>query len=374
MFDNQNTHTLKTNRINNLVFHTFMYIFLSLFITVFPTEAKDNFLQLFEKEFKKVINTARPAVVKVLATHNSRNRLQSNVGNITLLQQDISSGILLDKNGYIATTTFSFSPNKIEVVFHNDQKATAKVIGIDQLTDIVVLKVDDELPKRVKQGDSTQLDIGSFVFTIGSTHGDHPIVSFGIVSGCEYLPELPCDELIKINAPISPGNSGGAVINTSGEVVGMIMAILTEQTDIGLLQPTIQLVTEQTDIGLLQPTIQLVKTQEITFALPIETVKSVADEIIKKGKVSRGWLGVEIETSDFGVFITQVVQDSPAQKSGLLPRDIILEFNNDPIRHYFELLRRVGTSTPSTDITLKIRRDGHIQSHTVKLGERQDSK
>ena len=358
MFDNLNTRTLKTNRINNLVFNTFIYIFIFLFITVLPTEAKDNFLQLFEKEFKKVINTARPAVVKVLATRDSRNRLQSNVGNITLLQQDISSGILLDKNGYIATTTFSFSPNKIEVVFHNDQKATAKVIGIDQLTDIVVLKVDDELPKRVKQGDSTQLDIGSFVFTIGSTQGDHPIVSFGIVSGCEYLPELPCDELIKINAPISPGNSGGAVINTSGEVVGMIMAILTEQTDMGLLQPTIQ----------------LVKTQEITFALPIETVKSVADEIIKNGKVSRGWLGVDIETSDFGVFITRVLQDSPAQKSGLLPRDIILEFNNDPIRHYFELLRRVGTSTPSTNITLKISRDGRIQSHTVKLGERQESK
>ncbi len=356
MFDNQNIHPYKTNRRNNHVFHTFMYIFLFLFISVLPTEAKDNILQLFEKEFKKVINTARPAVVKVLATRNSRNRLQSNVGNITLLQQDISSGLLLNKNGYIATTTFSFSPNKIEVVFHNDQKTTAKVIGIDELTDILVLKVDDELSNIVKQGDSTQLDIGSFVFTIGSSHGDHPIVSFGIVSGCEFLPELPCDELIKINAPISPGNSGGAVINTSGEVVGMILAILTEQTDMGLLQPPIQ----------------LMKTHEITLALPIETVKSVADEIIKNGKVSRGWLGVDIETSDFGVFITRVVQDSPAHKSGLLPEDIILEFNNDPIRHYFELLRRVGTTSPSTNITLKIRRDGQVQSHTVKLGERQD--
>lgn len=335
-----------------------MYILLFLAITVLPTEANNNVLQLFEKEFKKVIKTASPAVVKVLATQNVRNRLQENIGNITTLQQDISSGILLDKNGHIATTSFSFNPNYIEVVFHNNKKSVAKVIGIDKLTDIVVLKVDDELPKRVKQGDSTQLGTGSFVFTIGSTQGNHPIVSFGIVCGCEFLPELPCDELIKINVPISPGNSGGAVINTSGEVVGMIMAILTEQTDFGLLQPPIQ----------------LMKTQEITFALPIETVKSVADEIIKNGKVSRGWLGVDIETNNYGVFITRVVQDSPAHKSGLLPRDIILEFNNDPIRHYFELLRRVGTTTPRTDITLKIQRDGRVLSHTVKLGERQDSK
>lgn len=358
MFDNKDLHPLKTNVINSNLLHTYLCMFLVLFLIVLPTEAEDNFLQLFEKEFKKVINTARPAVVKVLATRTSKNVLSRNVGNITMLQQDISSGILLNKNGYIATTTFSFSPNKIEVVFHNDQKVTAKLIGMDKLTDLVVLKVDDELPERVKQGDSKKLDIGSFVFTIGSTHGDHPIVSFGIVSGCEYLPEHPCDELIKINVPISPGNSGGAVINTSGEVVGMILAILTEQTDMALLQPPIQ----------------LMKTQEITFALPIETVKSVADEIIKNGKVSRGWLGVDIETNDLGVFITRVIQDSPAQKSGLLPRDIILEFNNDPIRHYFELLRRVGTTTPRTDIILKIRRDGRIQNHTVKLGERQDSK
>lgn len=358
MFYNKSIKSLKTNHIKSNVLHTFLNIFLFLLLTVLPTEAKDNFLQLFEKEFKKVINSARPAVVKVLATQNSSDRLIGNVGNIKFLQQDISSGILLDKNGYIATTTFRFPPNKIEVVFHNNQKSTAKVIGIDKLTDLVVIKVDDELPKRVKQGDSAKLDIGSFVFTIGSSHGDHPIVSFGIVSGCEFLPELPCDELIKINAPISPGNSGGAVINTSGEVVGMILAILTEQTDIGILQKPIQ----------------LMKTQEITFALPIETVKSVADEIIKNGKVSRGWLGVDIETNDFGVFITHVVQDSPAHKSGLLPRDIILEFNKDPIRHYFELLRRVGTSTPSTDIILKISRDGRIQTHKVKLGERQDSK
>ena len=358
MFYNQNIHPYKTNLMNKQVIQTFMYIFLFLFIGVLPTEAKDNFLQLFEKEFKKVINSSRPAVVKVLATRNSSVSIPGNVGNIKLIQQDISSGILLDKNGYIATTTFTHPPNKIEIVYHNNQKTTAEVIGIDELTDIVILKVNDKLENKVKQGDSTQLDIGSFVFTIGSTHGDHPIVSFGIVSGCEYLPEHPCDELIKINAPISPGNSGGAVINSSGKVVGMIMAILTEQTDMGLLQPPIQ----------------LMRTQEITFALPIETVKLVADEIIKNGKVSRGWLGVDIETSDFGVFITRVIQDSPAHKSGLLPKDIILEFNNDPVRHYFELLRRVGTTTPSTDITLKIRRDGQVQNHTVKLGERQDSR
>lgn len=354
MFRKNTTPTRKTDTNRNYVVSLFIGLLILLFCASLQTYAKDNVLQLFEKEFKKVITKARPAVVKVLATRNSNDRLPPNIAGLKFTQQDISSGIILNKDGYIVTTMFNINPDKIEVTFNDGKRIPAKLIGVDQLTDIVVLKVDKKFPSLIEQGDSSKLDTGSLAITIGSSYGEHPIVSFGTVSGREFLPEHPCAELIKINAPVSPGNSGGAVINTSGEVVGMILAILTEHDVLNILQ---------------QP-IQMTKTREITFAVPIDTVKSISTEIIQNGKVSRGWLGVQIETSDYGVFVTQVVRNSPAEKSGLLPRDIILEFNNSPVRNYFELLRQVGTSSPNTDITLKIHRDGREQKYTVTLGER----
>ena len=105
--------------------------------------------------------------------------------------------------------------------------------------------------------------------------------------------------------------------------------------------------------------------------MPIETVHDVAKEIIEHGKVARGWLGVEVDVGESGVFVTGVVDGSPAQESGLLPRDIILEFNEMPVRSYHELLRCVASERPATRVQLKIDRNGAAQHCTVILGEKQ---
>ena len=105
--------------------------------------------------------------------------------------------------------------------------------------------------------------------------------------------------------------------------------------------------------------------------MPMETVRAVAEEIIEHGKVARGWLGVEVDVSEVGVFVTGVVEGSPAHKSGLLPRDLILEFNKVPVRSYDELLRCVVTERPTTKIQLKIGRNGSEQHCTVILGEKE---
>ena len=226
----------------------------------------------------------------------------------------------------------------------------------------------------VKWGDSSKINTGSWVVTIGSSYGHSPIVSFGIVGGRDTLPNQLCGELIKINAAVTPGNSGGAVINTSGEIVGMILAVLTEPPNTtnaavdALLQKMVN-----PDIAqfLVQEFAQESRTQEITFAMPMETVRAIANEIIEHGKVARGWLGVEIEIADLGVFITGVIEGSPAHKSGLLPRDIILEFNEVPVRSYDELLRCVASERPATKVQLKIGRNGIEQHRTVILGEKE---
>ena len=382
---------------------------LSLFFyAVTHSVANENVLQLLEKEFQKVVTAARPAVVKVVATQMIPALPPPDTDTLIFTRQNIGSGIAIDTHGHIVTTTFEMeTPSKIEIVFNNKKVFPAKLVGIDTLTDIAVLRVVDgqrttrhpqksetaapvqaRTPRQrkariarefkttasVKWGNSSKINTGSWVVTIGSSYGHSPIVSFGIVGGWDTLPNQLCSELIKINAAVTPGNNGGAVVNTSGEIVGMILAVLTEPPNTtnaaidALLQQKIN-----PDIAklLTQEFPQENQTQEITFAMPIETVRAVAEEIIAHGKVARGWLGVEIEIADLGVFITGVIDGSPAHKSGLLPRDIILEFNEVPVRSYDDLLRCVASERPATKVQLKIGRNGTEHHRIVILGEKE---
>ena len=339
--------------IYNVTGFCFLIIF---FCAATPSYAKGNVLQQLETEFKKVVAAASPTVVKVVATKNTFSQFSTHMRNMRIPRQSISSGIILDKDGHVVTTTFDMIPNKIEIIFNSKKRIPAKIIGMDDLSDLVVLKAESKFPAQVKPGDSDKIDSGSWVVTVANSRGHQPIISFGIVSGRELLPDCPCFELIKINAPISPGNSGGAVVNTSGEVVGMILGALTESY--------VQ------DPFTLQSPLQTLNRPEIIFAVPIETIRSVATEIIKHGKVPRGWLGVDIETKDFGISVIRVIENGPAHLSGLLPKDIILEYNNTPVKNYIELLRYVSSTLPNTEIKLKIHRAGNEQNYTIKLGER----
>ena len=365
-----------------------------LFYVVIPTFANENVLQMLEKDFQKVVTKARPAVVKVVATEGMSVPLPSNAEKLVFTRQNIGSGIVIDTAGHVVTTTFEMeTPNKIEILFSDKKVASAKLIGTDTLTDIAVLRIEDMPRESVpttnvgrstapnkwmkftpprKWGDSSKIDTGSWVVTIGSTYGQSPIVSFGIVGGWDTLPNQLCGKLIKINAAVTPGNSGGAVVNTSGEVVGMILAVLTEPTR--TTSPTDVLFKKQDNIDikqfLVQPPPLGIHNQEITFAMPIETVHDVAKEIIEHGKVARGWLGVEVDVGEFGIFVTGIIENSPAHKGGLLPHDLILEFNEVPVYSYAELLRCVVSKRPDTKVRLKVGRNGAEQHCTVILGEK----
>jgi serine protease DegS len=355
-----------------------------LFYAIPFSFANENILQMFEKDFQKIVAGARPAVVKVVATQVNSVSFQPNPKRLELTRQDIGSGILIDTTGHVVTTTFELGiPNEIEIVFSDGNVSAAKLIGTDTLTDIAVLRIADPYPATtpskiskailpIKWGDSSKIDTGSWTVTIGSSYGHSPIISFGIVGGWDTLPDQMCGELIKINAAITPGNSGGAVVNTSGEIVGMILAVLTEPT--GINSPANVLFGEQDDIDITQFLVQLsplgTRNQEIAFAMPIETVHAVAKEIIEHGRVARGWLGVEVDIGEAGVYVTRVIDGSPAHKSGLLPKDVILELDETAVRSYAELLRCVVTKRPDTSVQLKIDRNGTAQHCTVILGEK----
>ena len=379
-------------------------MFSLLFYAITPSIANENTLQLLEKEFQKVVTDAHSAVVKVVATQ----MIPPNAEKLVFTRQEIGSGIVINATGHVVTTTFEMeTPSKVEVIFNDGTVSPAKLIGTDIFTDIAVLRTAEAhlitihptkpqtvasaapraLSRRkalrsstskttvpVKWGDSSKINTGSWVVTIGSSYGQSPIISFGIVGGWDTLPNQMCGKLIKINAAVTPGNSGGAVINTSGEIVGMIFAVLTEPPDTtNALADTLfpQGISPDIEKFLVPERSQENRTQEITFAMPMETVRAVAEEIIEHGKVARGWLGVEVDVSEVGVFVTGVVDGSPAHKSGLLPRDLILEFNKVPVRSYDELLRCVVTERPATKVQLKIGRNGSEQHCTVILGEKE---
>lgn len=355
--------------------------------------ANESVLQRLEKDFQRIVTDARPTVVKVVATQGVPVPLSWNTKELALMRQNISSGIVIDTAGHIVTTTFEMgSPSKIEVVFNNKRVSSAKLIGTDVFTDIAVLRATGPLRKSTpstdavrsptvpeewieftlprKWGDSSKIDTGSWVVTIGSSYGQSPIVSFGIVGGWDTLPNQLCRELIKINAAVTPGNSGGAVVNTSGEVVGMILAVLTEPT--AAHSPFDTLFEKQDDVDITQLLARsplAVRNQKIAFAMPIEMVRAVAKEIIEHGKVARGWLGVEVDIGDSGVLVTGVIENSPAHKGGLLPQDLILEFNEVPVHSYDELLKCVVSQRPNTEVHLKIGRNGTEHYSTVILGE-----
>ena len=355
--------------------------------------ANESVLQRLEKDFQRIVTDARPTVVKVVATQGVPVPLSWNTKELALMRQNISSGIVIDTAGHIVTTTFEMGPpSKIEVIFNNKRVSSAKLIGTDVFTDIAVLRAAGPLHKSTpptdavtspavpeewieftlprKWGDSSKIDTGSWVVTIGSSYGQSPIVSFGIVGGWDTLPNQLCRELIKINAAVTPGNSGGAVLNTSGEVVGMILAVLTEPT--ATHSPFDTLFEKQDDVDITQFLARsplAARNQEITFAMPIETVRAVAKEIIEHGKVARGWLGIEVDIGDSGVLVTGVIENSPAHKGGLLPQDLILEFNEVPVHSYDELLKCVVSKRPNTEVHLKIGRNGTEHYSTVILGE-----
>jgi S1-C subfamily serine protease len=356
-----------------------------LFYTVMPGFANENVLQMFEKDFQRIVADARPAVVKVVTTQVNSVSIQPNPKVLALTRQDIGSGILIDDAGHVVTTTFEMkTPNKIEIIFNDGNVSSAKLLGTDALTDIAVLRVADPhlgatpsrtskvVARSIKWGDSSKIDTGSWAVTIGSSYGHSPIVSFGIVGGWDTLPNQLCGELIKINAAVTPGNSGGAVVNTSGEIVGMILAVLTEPTHPNSSANVLLEKQDNADITqfLIQPSPLGARNQEITFAIPIEMVRTVAKEIIEHGKVARGWLGVEVDVGDFGVYVTRVIENSPAHKSGLLPQDVILEFDEVSVHSYAELLRCVVMKRPDTKVRLKVDRNGAQEHCTVILGEK----
>jgi serine protease Do len=269
-------------------------------------------------------------------------------------QRSLGSGVIVDATGIALTNAHVVEKaTDIEAVTLDGSKHKAKVVGLDKKTDLAVLKLDDGKGtfRYARLGDSERIQVGDWVIAVGSPFGLQATVTAGIISAkARQIGQGPFDDFLQTDAAINPGNSGGPLVNMQGEVVGINTAIVAGGSGIG-------------------------------FAIPINMAKKIYTELVAKGKVTRGWLGVSIQpltpelAKSFGakdtkgVLISDVIPDSPASKSGLRSGDILLEFNGKKMETPADLQRAVGLTTPNQDAKLKVFRDQSERTVEIKVGE-----
>jgi len=316
--------------------------------------------------FADIVRHEKPAVVNISTTQKSspgeiplpgdHPPLGDFFGNTLPKEfrgQSLGSGFIIKKDGIILTNNHVVEKaDKIIVRLSDEREFEAKVIGRDERTDLALIKIKDSqsLPV-VRLGDSDQLDVGEWVIAIGNPFGLEQTVTVGIVSAKgRAIGTGPFDDYIQTDASINPGNSGGPLFNTNGEVVGINTAINPSGQGIG-------------------------------FAIPINQVKKIVDQLEKYGKVSRGWLGVMIQelNDDLarsfrlkekkGALISDVFENSPAAKAGLERGDVIIEFDGKKINQ-MRMLPPIVAETPiGKEVQLKTIRNGGERTLTVKIEE-----
>ncbi len=265
------------------------------------------------------------------------------------------SGFIISDDGYILTNAHVVDETDEVTVKLNDRREfQAKVIGSDKRTDVALIKIEASNLRKVSIGTPDRLRVGEWVLAIGAPFGFENSVTAGIVSAKgRALPEENYVPFIQTDVAVNPGNSGGPLFNMRGEVVGMNSQIISRSGGY---------------MGL-------------SFAIPIDVVMEVAKQLREDGRVNRGRLGVLIQevTADLaetfglkkprGALISEVEKDGPADRAGLQPSDIILEFDGREVPNSIELPRMVGATAPGTRTHLKVWRDGDIKEVRVVVGE-----
>jgi serine protease Do len=277
-------------------------------------------------------------------------------------QTSLGSGFVIDKDGYILTNRHVIEgADKVQVTFPGGKTYDAKIVGRDARTDVGLLKVDATEPLTVLAlGDSDKTEVGEWVMAVGNPFGlGGNSVTVGVVSfmGRDIRLEDPrrgtSVEMIQTDAAINPGNSGGPLLNTRGEVIGINTMIMTGGS--------------QASAG-------------VGFSVPINVAREILPQLREKGKVVRGWMGVNIQpvsedlastyglSEGKGAAVSAVTAGSPAEKAGLQPEDVILSADTRTIQDNSDLSRYISSKSPGTTVKLEILRGKDRKAVSVVLG------
>ncbi len=277
-------------------------------------------------------------------SHNFKQKLQAQ-----------GSGFIITKDGYIFSNNHVVKgATKIVVVLSDNRKFKARVVGTDPETDIAILKIDAKNLPVAALGDSSKVKAGDWAIAIGNPFGLANTLTVGFVSFVGRPGMSGYQEFIQTDTAVNPGNSGGPLVNIKGQVTGINTAISTKTGGY----------------------------MGISFAVPINTAKDIANQLINSGKVVRGYLGIypqDIDTTTRkviklpekqGVMVAKVVKGSPAEKSGIQQGDIILSLNNIPINSASSLQSKVGSYPPKTKLSIVVLRNKNKKTIVVKLAQR----
>ena len=261
---------------------------------------------------------------------------------------NFGSGILLDEQGHIATVIeLADDSEEITITLQAGTRLDAEVVASDEGTGIAVLKIGADGLPAAKFGDSDDVALGELMVAVGHTADQAPAISLGMISGVGRTPHIvDYENWFAIDANLRPGLGGSAIVSAKGEIIAMSVG-----------SPSI-------------------------FAIPINTVRQVATELIEHGKVARGWLGVSIQEIDsdlteklgleepMGILINRVFDNTPAEEFGLQKGDVIVAVNGKTIEGMNHLRAAIAMYKPTTTVSISILRDGQTQDISVTLGKR----
>ena len=321
--------------------------------------------------FSDAAQKAMPAVVNISTTKEvklARHPLMEDpvfryffgdqLGGQTQKSTNLGSGVIVSEKGYILTNSHVVeAADEIEVMLADARRARARVVGSDPETDLAVLKVDLPVLPAITFGHPEQARVGDVVLAIGNPYGFGSTVTLGIVSalGRSNLPiNVPFQNYIQTDAAVNPGNSGGALVDISGNLIGINSSIYSSTGS---------------SVG-------------IGFAIPASVARNVLEQIVSNGSVTRGWIGVaaydmtgEMAVSlklreTKGALISEVINRSPADKAGVRPGDILVAVNDRPVSGANAMLEIIAGLRPGQSARLKLVREGNETDIPVTVGRR----
>jgi serine peptidase DegS len=315
--------------------------------------------------YAAAVERAAPAVVNVYTARLVTERVTPSLGELfgdfvpryrQRIERTLGSGVIVDEAGHIVTNHHVIAnAATIRVQLKDGREADARIVGRDPDTDLAVLKIDlTPLPVAVF-GRSDQLKVGDVVLAIGNPLGLSQTVTHGIVSATsrQQLGIAPLEDFIQTDAPINFGNSGGALVDSSGALVGINTAIVAKNLGV----------------------------EGIGFAIPVNMVRGVLSDIIANGRVVRGWIGIvpedvsdeqarQLGLTQGGVVIANLYVGSPGQRAGLQPGDLLLAIDGVAPSGAQDALGHIASHKPGSTIVLRGVRAGHEFELRAQVGER----
>ncbi len=341
--------------------------------SITPVVAADQrSLQEFSETFAAIAEEVKPSVVLITSkrvVRQAQQRFWSPFeeffgGRQREMQprpfRGLGSGVIVSDDGYILTNNHVVeNADELTVQLSDDRETKAEIIGLDPRTDLAVIKIEfDDLPV-LPFGDSDKLRVGEWVMAVGNPFGLNHTVTAGIVSAKgrrEVLAQNSYENFIQTDAAINPGNSGGALVDLDGNLMGINTAISTRTGGY----------------------------QGIGFAVPSNMARDIMSRLVESGRVSRGYLGVQINNLDEdvaasmglegtgGAVIVSITDDGPAKDADLQVEDVIIALNGAEVENTDDLRKRIANIAPGTEVGLEIIRDGAPRQISIELGELPD--